>query len=358
MRNALLESRHGTARRSSVIVSTRLTAPRVAGASRQIIQEAARAIPPSGGIVSAEVGSKSLEPEAYASTIIEDAKLLGKPIVASDIAVHREQLDGERGILLPIDDQNIGRCYSRRGRSWRRRAVVPARNFVHCTHRQPDARAAPLPRSCARQPASRSLDQARCGGSGTARSTESRNMIIWALLGGASLLLLAALAYYTIRTKRWLWSEIGNVRRQLEEMQHQVIAARKQILLNAVGGELRLPAMMPSQNGEDVLIHKFFGGRRTGRYVEVGAYDGVGFSNTYFLDALGWDGILVEPAPHQAEACRRSRPHSRVVHAACGQGDGRIRFKVVKVSVGIGTLSYMGDNPKHEQRIAREGGTI
>jgi FkbM family methyltransferase len=183
-------------------------------------------------------------------------------------------------------------------------------------------------------------------------------VIIWTLFGGANLLLLAALACYTIRAKRWLWSEIGNVRRQLEETERQLVAARKQILLNAVGGDLRLPAMMPSQNGEDVLIHKFFGGRRTGRYVEVGAYDGVGFSNTYFLDALGWEGILVEPSPDQAEACRKWRPHSRVVQAACGRGGGRIHFKVVKGSVGIGTLSYMGDDPKHEQRIAREGGTI
>jgi len=182
--------------------------------------------------------------------------------------------------------------------------------------------------------------------------------MLWTLAVAANLLLLAGFAYYTIEAKRWLWSEIGNIRRQQEEAQRQLVAARKQIVLNAVGGDLRLPAMMPSQNGEDVLIHKFFGGRRTGLYVEVGAYDGVGFSNTYFLDAIGWEGILVEPAPNQAEACRRSRPHSRVVQAACGRGGGRSRFKVAKGGPGIGTLSYMGDDPEHEGRIAREGGTI
>jgi len=182
-------------------------------------------------------------------------------------------------------------------------------------------------------------------------------MTLWTLSIAANLLLLAGLAHYTIKAKRWLWSEIDNIRRQQEETQRQLVAARKQIVLNAVGGDLRLPAIMPSQNGEDVLIHKFFGGRRTGLYVEVGAYDGVGFSNTYFLDALGWEGILVEPAPDQAEACRRSR-HSRVVQAACGRGGGRTRFKVVKGGAGMGTLSYMGDDPKHERRIALEGGTI
>jgi FkbM family methyltransferase len=183
-------------------------------------------------------------------------------------------------------------------------------------------------------------------------------MIIWTLAVAANLLVLAGLAYYIIEAKRWLWSEINKLRGAVEELQRQLVAARKQIVLNALGGDLRLPTMMPSQNGEDVLIDSFFGGRRTGLYVEVGAYDGVTFSNTYFLDALGWEGVLVEPAPDQAEACRRSRPHSRVVQAACGQGGGRIRFKVAKGGVGIGTLSYMGDDPEHEHRIAREGGTI
>ena len=183
-------------------------------------------------------------------------------------------------------------------------------------------------------------------------------MTLWTLSVAANLLLLAGMAHYTIKAKRWLWSEIDKFRGQQEETQRQLVAARKQIVLNALGGDLRLPRMMPSQNGEDVLIHKFFGGRRTGLYVEVGAYNGVGFSNTYFLDALGWEGILVEPAPDQAEACRRSRPHSRVVQAACGRGGGRTRFKVVKGGAGMGTLSYMGDDPKHERRIALEGGTI
>lgn len=183
-------------------------------------------------------------------------------------------------------------------------------------------------------------------------------MNAWIFALAVNMLLLAALASYTIRAKHWLWSEIEKLGQKLEEAQRQLVAARKQIVLNAVGDDLRLPAMMPSQNGEDVLIYRFFEGRRTGLYVEVGAYDGVGFSNTYFLDALGWDGVLVEPGPDQAEACRRSRPQSRVVQAACGRGGGRTLFKIAKGSFGIGTLSYMGNNPEQDRRIAREGGTI
>ncbi|WP_315716388.1 MULTISPECIES: glycosyltransferase family 1 protein [unclassified Bradyrhizobium] len=44
------------------------------------------------------------------STVVEDAKTLGRPIIASDIPVHREQLEGEKGLpvrFFPPDDDAI-----------------------------------------------------------------------------------------------------------------------------------------------------------------------------------------------------------------------------------------------------------
>lgn len=39
------------------------------------------------------------------SVVVEDAKALGRPVIASDIAVHREQLDGVPGaVLFPVSD--------------------------------------------------------------------------------------------------------------------------------------------------------------------------------------------------------------------------------------------------------------
>lgn len=181
---------------------------------------------------------------------------------------------------------------------------------------------------------------------------------IVAMAFAANAMLLAGLGYYVVRAKRWLWNEIEGVKVREDDLRCHLVAARKEIVLTSVGASLRLPALMPSQNGEDVLVHRFFGGRRDGFFVEIGAYDGVGFSNTYFLEALGWHGVLIEPVPEHAEACRRQRPYSRVVQAACGLGGGTIGFKVVRGENGVGTLSYMGNQPDHEQRIRREGGTI
>lgn len=51
-----------------------------------------------------------------------------------------------------------------------------------------------------------------------------------------------------------------------------------------------------SQNDEQDFILKFFDGF-TGNLLEIGAFDGITFSNTRALLERGWHGILIEPDP-------------------------------------------------------------
>lgn len=52
-----------------------------------------------------------------------------------------------------------------------------------------------------------------------------------------------------------------------------------------------------AQNFQDVFVLSVLGQRRGGYFVEVGAANGVEFSNTHLLEKrFGWTGILVEPA--------------------------------------------------------------
>jgi FkbM family methyltransferase len=55
----------------------------------------------------------------------------------------------------------------------------------------------------------------------------------------------------------------------------------------------------------------------TGTFVELGAFDGLDQTNTLWLERRGWRGVLIEAVPEFAEACRKNRPLSQVVHAAC-----------------------------------------
>lgn len=52
---------------------------------------------------------------------------------------------------------------------------------------------------------------------------------------------------------------------------------------------------MPSQTNEDEIIQAYFGDRK-GRFLDIGAYNGVTFSNTEQLANLGWGGVCVEPS--------------------------------------------------------------
>jgi FkbM family methyltransferase len=52
---------------------------------------------------------------------------------------------------------------------------------------------------------------------------------------------------------------------------------------------------MYSQNKEEGVIGSLFGD--TGRFLDVGAFDGKTFSNTLRLYERGWSGVLVEPSP-------------------------------------------------------------
>lgn len=59
-----------------------------------------------------------------------------------------------------------------------------------------------------------------------------------------------------------------------------------------------------------------------GTFVELGAFDGIGQSNTAWLEAnKGWRGILIEPIPEMYERCLRNRPLATVVNCACVSSD-------------------------------------
>ncbi len=87
------------------------------------------------------------------------------------------------------------------------------------------------------------------------------------------------------------------IRSEIQKSRKELISLRKQLLLVETSKELHLPARLPSEDGEEIILYNFFGRKNTGFYLEIGAYNGVELSNTYFFEAIGWNGILIEPDP-------------------------------------------------------------
>lgn len=65
-----------------------------------------------------------------------------------------------------------------------------------------------------------------------------------------------------------------------------------------------------SQFGEDRALMGWFNGLCNGTYIEMGALDGVRFSNSFaFNKHLGWKGVLVEPFPFNYKKLAENRPN-------------------------------------------------
>jgi FkbM family methyltransferase len=85
-----------------------------------------------------------------------------------------------------------------------------------------------------------------------------------------------------------------------------------------------------SQFGEDLMLLPSLveaSGGAPGSFVEIGALDGVTFSNTIALErCLGWRGLLIEGNPANYKELARSGRLSRMVHSAVCSGVGEVEF--------------------------------
>lgn len=63
-----------------------------------------------------------------------------------------------------------------------------------------------------------------------------------------------------------------------------------------------------------------------GTFCEVGAHDGVTYSNTWGLANSGWTGIYIEPIEEYANKCRLEHKDNKVkvIDCACSNYDGEI----------------------------------
>lgn len=109
---------------------------------------------------------------------------------------------------------------------------------------------------------------------------------------------------------------LESVLRQFERMRRRLFLHDAAASMRAAGTSPRFPVEFRAQYGEDMFLWELFDGKCDGFFIEVGAFDGYNFAVTYAFEAVGWNGLLIEPLPERCEQCRARRPFSRVVNAA------------------------------------------
>jgi FkbM family methyltransferase len=70
------------------------------------------------------------------------------------------------------------------------------------------------------------------------------------------------------------------------------------LLYLALNLKLLVYKMYYSQSNQDKWVVEFLKFKKNGYFIELGAYDGIQTSNTYYMEKnLGWDGLCVEANP-------------------------------------------------------------
>lgn len=136
---------------------------------------------------------------------------------------------------------------------------------------------------------------------------------------------------------------VGEARRLAKKLDEEKSRKRGPIVrrLHDVRRMMQPAYAFTSQAGQDLVVDQLMKGKRDGTFVDVGGYDGVTGSNTFFLEAYrGWTGALVEPVPSQlskAETIRRCTCLGVAVAAQEGEAD------FIEISQGYTQMSGLAD---------------
>ena len=104
-----------------------------------------------------------------------------------------------------------------------------------------------------------------------------------------------------------------------------------------------------SANREDVFLHRLFGARSTGFYVDVGAAHPVHENDTKVLYDRGWHGINIEPNASFFRELASGRPRDRNLNLAVSDTPGRIAYHEV-IDTGLSTC-----DPEEARNAAAKG---
>lgn len=98
---------------------------------------------------------------------------------------------------------------------------------------------------------------------------------------------------------------------------------------------------------DKLLFEHYFWGKKEGVFVDIGAHNGVTYSNSYFFEKLGWKGLCVEPIPECYQQLVKNRKCVTVqgcVTDFTGKGEFvRIKSPVVGLEMLSGLLRKSGE---------------
>lgn len=116
-----------------------------------------------------------------------------------------------------------------------------------------------------------------------------------------------------------------------------------------------------SQQNEDIILWKKYLNYKNGYFIELGAMDGVTYSNTkFFEDHLNWSGILIEPQPNLFSKLKINRPNCTLFDVAICDSERMVTFNTRNGGDSGGGISeiHIDKTIREEDNITVKGNTF
>ncbi|HQU22635.1 MAG TPA: FkbM family methyltransferase, partial [Flavobacteriaceae bacterium] len=81
-----------------------------------------------------------------------------------------------------------------------------------------------------------------------------------------------------------------------------------------------------SQEGEDLILDRFFNYKKSGFYIDVGAHHPRKFSNTHIFYARGWRGINIDALPNSMDLFNSERPGDINLEVGVSKNGGELTY--------------------------------
>ena len=81
-----------------------------------------------------------------------------------------------------------------------------------------------------------------------------------------------------------------------------------------------------SKSGDDILLSKLINETIPGVYLDIGSWDPIKASNSYFFYLRNWKGICVDPNPELIEKYKKIRPRDEFVNIGIGDAEDKINY--------------------------------
>ena len=111
-----------------------------------------------------------------------------------------------------------------------------------------------------------------------------------------------------------------------------------------------------SQYGQDEFLNKkFFKDKKNGFFIDIGAHNGIYFSNTYFFEKnLSWRGICIEPNPNRFKELLNNRPLSVCLNCCVSNYCGEASFLCINGYSEMLSGLYLAYDSEHLKRVEKE----